>query len=189
MELTPRQLEIIDAALELVARHGIQALTIKNVAEAIHVTEPAIYRHFRSKSELIRTLIDSFDCAVEIPDSLPGWEAVCFYIRSRIRQIIQAPHRARVVFAEELFMNDPQFTEQFQQMMHRHQVKLSAQLAAAQKSNCIVQDIAPEMLFRMIFGAVRLLIKQWAMSGYAFDLQQESEALLDSFSKLLVIKN
>ena len=61
MSLTKRQSEIIDAALKLTAEGGIQNLTIKNLGNALGITEPAIYRHFRSKSEIVRTMIGRFD--------------------------------------------------------------------------------------------------------------------------------
>ena len=64
MSLTKRQSEIIDAALKLTAEGGIQNLTIKNLGNALGITEPAIYRHFRSKSEIVRTMIGRFDEAV-----------------------------------------------------------------------------------------------------------------------------
>ena len=65
MSLTKRQSEIIDAALKLTAEGGIQNLTIKNLGNALGITEPAIYRHFRSKSEIVRTMIGRFDEAVK----------------------------------------------------------------------------------------------------------------------------
>ena len=50
MKLTKRQNEIIDTALNLTASGGIQNLTIKNLADALGITEPAIYRHFMAST-------------------------------------------------------------------------------------------------------------------------------------------
>ena len=61
MKLTKRQNEIIDTALNLTASGGIQNLTIKNLADALGITEPAIYRHFKNKSEIVKTMIARFD--------------------------------------------------------------------------------------------------------------------------------
>ncbi len=47
---------ILDAARELFARHGYEAVTLRKIAEAIEYTPAAIYGHFRDKDELIRTL-------------------------------------------------------------------------------------------------------------------------------------
>ena len=63
MQLTVRQQEIIDAALALIAEQGIQNLTIKNIAAALKITEPAIYRNFDSKFVILDALLYSFESA------------------------------------------------------------------------------------------------------------------------------
>ncbi|MPN45130.1 hypothetical protein SDC9_192697 [bioreactor metagenome] len=40
-------------------------------------------------------------------------------------------------------------------------------------------------MFRIIFGPVRLLIKQWALSRGGFDLREKGEHLLDALRILL----
>ncbi len=55
---TQRQLEFIEAAIKLTATEGIQKLTIRNVASAIGVSEAAVYRHFESKHELLKAILD-----------------------------------------------------------------------------------------------------------------------------------
>lgn len=52
-EPTDRQAEIVAAAFTLIAQNGVQELTIKNLGAAIGESEPAIYRHFASKREIL----------------------------------------------------------------------------------------------------------------------------------------
>jgi AcrR family transcriptional regulator len=56
-EPTPRQLEILERALDLVQETGLANLTLKKVAERVGFTEAAIYRHFASKGALLQGLI------------------------------------------------------------------------------------------------------------------------------------
>lgn len=56
-EPTPRQLEILERALELVQETGLANLTLKKVAERVGFTEAAIYRHFESKGALLGGII------------------------------------------------------------------------------------------------------------------------------------
>jgi AcrR family transcriptional regulator len=46
--------DLVDAAVRLVAREGIQAATVRSITRAAGVTEGALYRHFPSKAELYR---------------------------------------------------------------------------------------------------------------------------------------
>jgi AcrR family transcriptional regulator len=56
--LTPRQVEILDRAAELVAESGLANLTLRKVAERVGFTEAAIYRHFSSKQALLFGLVE-----------------------------------------------------------------------------------------------------------------------------------
>jgi len=186
MELTHRQQEIVDRALHLAAQSGIQSLTIKNLSSAIGVTEPAIYRHFKNKSEIVKSMIESFDLAVPVEtDALSGWPAVRAFIVARFEQVIAKPDLAKVMFAEELFMADAEFADLMFAMMHKHKDIIGKELQLAQANGGMRADLAADMLFRIIMGPVRLLVKQWGMSNAAFDLRRKGAELLDSLEKIL----
>ena len=175
MSLTKRQSEIIDAALKLTAEGGIQNLTIKNLGNALGITEPAIYRHFRSKSEIVRTMIGRFDEAVPAESAeLHGIEAIAAFARNRFGQVQADPPLAQVMFA------DAEFSERMLEMMHRHKETLERHFREAQERGEIRKDLPVDMLFRLFFGPVRLLIKQWGMARGAFDLRRKGEELLNA---------
>jgi AcrR family transcriptional regulator len=44
---------IINGALRLFAEKGVDATSIRDIASSAAITEPAIYRHFRSKEDLV----------------------------------------------------------------------------------------------------------------------------------------
>lgn len=185
MELTKRQNEIIEAALRLTAHGGIQNLTIKNLADALGITEPAIYRHFKSKSGIVKALIGSFDRAVPVSGELSGFDAIAAFARARFEQVAANPPLARVMFSEELFMDDPEFSELMLGMMHKHKSTLERHFREAQTSGEIRGDIASDMLFRLVFGPVRLLVKQWGISNGAFPLVAKGDELLEDLRKIL----
>ena len=60
MEYTARQIEIINAATELMNQGGIQQLTTKSLAEKIGFSEPAIYRHFKNKTDILSSVLNYF---------------------------------------------------------------------------------------------------------------------------------
>ena len=186
MVLTRRQQEIIDTALNLTAEKGIQSLTIKNLGSELGISEPAIYRHFRSKSEIIKTMINGFDLAVPTGDAgRHGFEAVAWYVRKRLQQVIDQPALAKVMFSEELFMGDPEWVGLLLRMMHRHREALGHCFHEAQETGEIRRGLSDEMLFCLVFGPVRMLVKQWGMSERAFDLRERGEALLATLRTIL----
>ena len=54
--------KVLDAARELFARDGYEAVTMRKIAEAIEYSPTAIYLHFKDKESLVRELcISDFD--------------------------------------------------------------------------------------------------------------------------------
>lgn len=185
-----RQGEIIDHAIELIAVGGIQNLTIKNLATRIGVTEPAIYRHFANKFEIVQAMIASFDEAAESEITAAdrekdGLEGVIVFVESRFRLVVAKPSLAQVMFAEEIFMNDAELSAQMLGMMHKHMGRLRSMLLEAREAGEVRADISPDIMLRLIMGPVRLLIKQWGLSGYGFDLASKSQELIDALRKTL----
>lgn len=188
MNLTKRQKEIIDAALRLTAEGGIQNLTIKNVSGALGITEPALYRHFRNKAEIVKAMIANFEvmAAAAITDrKADGLRGIETFVKSRFAMVSGNPPLAKVMFSEELFLDDEDCSALLLDMMHRHRSFLRKMFLNAQKTGEIRRDIEADMLFRLVLGPVRLLIKQWGMSKHAFDLIEEGNRLWNALSKTL----
>ena len=73
-------------------------------------------------------------------------------------------------------------------MMQKHRNLIMENIVIAVKQGIIRSDIAPEMVFRMLAGSLRLLIKQYGMSGNAFDLYDQSNSLFHTWDVLFKIK-
>jgi AcrR family transcriptional regulator len=63
--LTDRQLEIIQTSIKLISSKGIQGLTMKNLSKEIGISEPAIYRHYDNKIEILVSILDYFSSTTQ----------------------------------------------------------------------------------------------------------------------------
>jgi TetR/AcrR family fatty acid metabolism transcriptional regulator len=66
-DFTHRQIEIMDAATLRIDQYGIQELTIKNLAADLNLSEAALYRHFKSKNEILLGLLSYFILEMKDP--------------------------------------------------------------------------------------------------------------------------
>jgi AcrR family transcriptional regulator len=57
--LTAAQTRILDAALDLIAVHGVSATSYQMIADAVGITKAGVYRQFKSKEDLAIALIAS----------------------------------------------------------------------------------------------------------------------------------
>ena len=184
-ELTARQNEIVDVALRLIAEKGIRNLTIRRLSQALNVTDAALYYHFRDKVEIVQALVGRFEAAADDLEELHGWAAVEAALVQRTELVLATPDLARVLFAEELFQGDPEVEDILFGMMRRHHQTMLEHFKEAIDAGELRGDIPMDTLFRMILGPLRLLIKQWGMSGHAFDLSAECQKLLDGLRSVL----
>ena len=182
--LTPRQAEIVDAALKLIAEQGIQHLTIRNLSTAIGVTEAALYRHFPGKTEIIQAMVSRFEEDVDDIGELRGWAAIEAALVRRTELVLAKPDLARGVFAEELFKDSPETEQILHGMMQRNYKIMEQHFQEAVEDGVIRADIPMDTLFRLILGPLRLLIKQWGLSGGSFDLRAKRDEMLSLMKEL-----
>ena len=194
MELTVRQKDILKAAIAIIANQGYEKLTIKNLATKIGVTEAALYRHFKSKREIVTMILSYFEelsnrVLNEICESNNApLDNIRKFVEDRYILFSKNPDLAKVMFSEELFKNDPTFKGQFQCIMHKHKQAMESYLIQAQKDGNIKKDISSIQLFRIIIGSMRFTVTQWNLSDGAFELQKEGSDLFESIIKLIRIK-
>src|SRR3954470_5351921 len=60
---------IVDAALELMAEHGVHDLRMDDVADRAGVAKATIYRRYRSKDALVTDAVATLVNTIEIPDT------------------------------------------------------------------------------------------------------------------------
>ena len=186
--LTPRQAEIVDAALKLIAEQGIQHLTIRNLSTTIGVTEAALYRHFPGKTEIIQAMVSRFEEDVDDIGECRGWAAIEAALVRRTELVLAKPDLARVLFAEELFNDSPEIAQILHGMMQRHYKIMEQHFQEAVEDGAIRMDIPMDTLFRLILGPLRLLIKQWGLSGGSFDLRAKRDEMISLMKELLAPK-
>ena len=53
-----RQEQIVEAALELIGENGVYALSISGIAERVGIVPSALYRHFKSKDDVLDAILE-----------------------------------------------------------------------------------------------------------------------------------
>jgi AcrR family transcriptional regulator len=72
-QLGPRAREIVDVARELLETEGAEALSMRRIADRLHIKAPSLYKHLPDKQALEAALISAafvelaatFECAVD----------------------------------------------------------------------------------------------------------------------------
>jgi len=188
---TSRQEQIINTSIKLIANQGIQYMTIKNIAKDIGVSEPAIYRHFKSKFDIIYTIMDYFDhysrdvCEKIENPVLNALDKIDLFFKNRYRFFSDHPELTKVMFSEEAFQYDTQLSQKIMHVMHQHREVLLKIIEQGQKEGSIRTDINFDHLFHLVIGSMRLLVDRWCFSNFSFDIYTGGLALWKSVKKIL----
>lgn len=194
MDITKRQMEIVRAAIQVIARQGYEKLTTKNIAKSLGVSDASLYRHFDSKKELIKMILCYFeDISCEVIQSiktqnLPPLDRIRRFANSRYEMFEKEPDLAKVMFSEELFKNDPDFEQYFMSIMHIHRDEILCYIVEGQQQNVIRTNVNPSHIFSIIVGSMRLLVTQWNLSKREFVLTSEGNNLTETIIKLIEVK-
>ncbi len=189
--MSTRQKEIVGAAIELISKGGIQELTTKNLATKLKLSEPALYRHFRNKRDILLAILKFFQenqtamyarIAAAGDSPLRTLENM---IGEVFRNFAARPAMATIIFAEGMFQNDKRLSAVLYAIMDERQAQFAALIGGGQAAGGARKDIDKQQLALLTMGAMRLLVTRWRLSGFAFDLAKEGESLLGSLRKLL----
>ncbi|MEN8120258.1 MAG: TetR/AcrR family transcriptional regulator [Bacteroidota bacterium] len=188
--LSERQEQIIKASIDLIDNKGIQGFTIKNLSKAIGISEPAIYRHFESKFEILATILDNFQIQItSFHNKFKDIEGDAFaklsmLLKNRFTSFAENPALVSVVFSEEIFQNEKKLIEKVNEIYRLNENILISILQQAKDENQIDKSADVEILALMVLGSIRLLVKKWKMTHYSFNLQVEGQKLQDNTLKL-----
>jgi AcrR family transcriptional regulator len=94
--------EIVEAALVLADREGLESATMRRIAQALGVGTMTLYTYFRDKDELLDAAVDHAAASVDIPEQGGPW-------RVRLRGLMKEIHRSLIAHPSgvELRMKRP----------------------------------------------------------------------------------
>ncbi len=191
VNLTKRQNEIVEKSIELISKNGIQGLTIKNLSREIGISEPAIYRHFKNKSEILKTLLMLFKLQIDntfmelYNSEVETKDKIEIFFNIHIEKFLKTPHIASVIFSEELFLNEPQFDLIVNDIIKSSIKNMEVLIRMGMEKNEIRSELNSEDLSVIMLGSLRLLVKEWYISGFNTDLKEKVENLKDTILKII----
>jgi len=189
--LSQRGEQIVDVAIKLLSEGGISALTTKNIAEAVGISEPALYRHFRGKMDILVVILERLETNMSrlFKQSLNSEDSVLDQIQTVYKRVFRnftaQPAMAAVVFSEEIFRHDPRLSERVNRIMNTVQENIMRLLRSKKGRMECRRDVPAKDLARVIMGSLRFIVTRWRLGGHSFDLEREGLALSQSLRLMI----
>lgn len=176
-----RQEQIAEAALALVAAQGMKALSVARVARRVGVVPSAIYRHYRSKDDVLDAVLSMIRSRL-----LLNVEAVCsesndplerlqLLLRHHIKLLRDNEGIPRVVFSQELHHGDTQRKTRTYGIIREYLDRVAEIVRDGQQKGQIRSEFRPEAIAMMYLGIVQPAALLWDFSGGDFDVTRHGD--------------
>ena len=192
IKFSERQIEIIEAATKRIDEHGIQDLTIKTLAADLSLSEAALYRHFKSKNEILLGLLTYFieemkgrlDVILSNKDRSPS-ELLKDLFDSQLKTFVQKPSVVSVIFSESIFQFNKELSSTVSSMMELMQNHIETIVKKGQANGSFSKIVGVSTTTTIIMGGMRITVLKWKLSGHKSDLIKDGNKVLNGILKMV----
>ena len=190
-----RRRQIVSAARRLIVKYGSEHVTVRRVAREIGVSEGAIYRHFKSKKEILSFLVDEIEdvlmADIEADDSTKGdglnaIEVLDRIIRHHISSVEQRSGISFQVIAEIISFGDKKLNRKIYDVIDEYINRIKDMLEKGVKEGVIRQGVDLDAAATLFFSTIQGLVSLWALSNYSFGTKEKYEPLWHIFREAIV---
>ncbi len=186
-----RKAQIVAEMLRLADEIGPDRLSTMDVARAVGVSQPAIFRHFPTKGALWLAVAE--DIATRLQETWAAAEAQAVTPEARIRALIGAqlmaisvtPALPSILFSRELQVDNPALRDVFRGLLATFQGRIVAAIRARQAMGALNPKISPEDVAVLLTALVQGVAIRWTLGARGFALVDEGLRLLDVQMELL----
>lgn len=189
---TERQIEIMQAATQRIDKYGIQDLTIKNLAADLQLSEAALYRHFKSKNDILMGLLNYFIQEMKLrlsaiidQEELNAADILKQVFDSQLRSFVNNPSIVSVIFSEGIFQFNKDLNKRVMEMMELMQINIQSVIEKGIHAGQIRGLIGASTITTIIMGSMRMTVLKWKLSGHKSNLLQDGITVLSGILNMI----
>jgi len=193
-----RQAGLVDAALRLAAQRSPADITTGDLAQAVGITQGAVFRHFSSKEAvwlavldwtadtLMRRLQAAADAELAKLDKFAPLAALQAVFMAHVDFVVAHPGVPRVIFQELQHVEDTPLKARVHGLMQQYRALLVGLLQRAQQQLAPDTDLqAAAVLF---VGSVQGLVMQSLISGQVSAMAAQAPGVFKIYLRGLTLK-
>jgi AcrR family transcriptional regulator len=170
---------ILTTAIELFSQHGIDSVTVDQIADAADIGKGTVYNYFSTKEDIVVAFMVDFETRVQakvrrlvaskgsLESILAGFIRFQFQMKKPYHQFVR-------VFLGQMFLRTEQFIPYMVEMQKTIDPPLEALFRGLQQRGLIRRDVSvPDLI--LIFKTIHLgLTALWAVEGPPFQFTEKT---------------
>lgn len=186
--LIHRKETLIITAIEIINELGFQGLTTKEIAKRQGVSEATLFRHYKSKNDLLLSILDFYSqydndiiSTIRIKKMKPK-QGILFFVESYGVYYQNYPEITAITQIYDELSSNPDLGDKVKEIYNQRSGFIMKMIDEAQKLGELREDISSENLADIITSTFNGICLKWRMNDYKFSL---SERLLTTVNMLL----
>ena len=168
-----RRQQIVDIIRNIISSKGIEHVTISEIAGEMGTTKGAIYRHFKSKRDILSLLIDNVEeTLMEVLDKAMVEKDPIENLKNiLLAQLTLAKSRRKtsfIVIMGAMQFSDPFIRRKISQLIQKYLRRIEKLLLSALKLGLVKKDINPKTSAIVFMGLIQSTITVWSYKDFNF---------------------
>ena len=189
-----RQQQITEAALHVIGQKGINGATTVEIASATGISEGNLYRHFRNKEEIIKSVIDKIGndlvailaAVAEISDPLQKLEITFKRHLMYIEGNVGIP---RTIFSEETIVSNENLRASVKNTIFMYFQGIKQIVEQGQKIGALDAEMDSQAITSMFIGTIHFAVTRWLMNNFSPKLTDDAEGLWKNYARAVIHKD
>ena len=176
-----RQEQIIQAAMNLIASRGLKGLSMAALANRIGLVPSAIYRHFKSKNDIVDMILDFIqerlltNIRITCKETSEPMERLQRILKRHVETLRENRAIPRIIFTEDVFSGNPKRKTKVYGIINGYLEGLNKIIRDGQEKGQIRSDMDSKTVALMFLGMIQPGAILWFLSDGKFDISKQSE--------------
>ncbi len=181
LETQIRQKQISEAALDLMGTCGVDALSIAALARQVGLVPSGIYRHFKSKNDVLDATLDLIgeklfeNVKLVQKKTSDSAEQLRMLLKLHIKLISVNRAIPHIVFSESIYSGSSYRKNSVRNIITGYIGEIEKIVLKGQKSGSLRKEVDPKTTALMFMGIILPAVIVWKLTDGAFDLVRHSE--------------
>jgi len=190
---TIRKDQIVNAAKRLIIKHGSEKLTVRAIANEVRLSEGALYRHFKSKRDILALLVDTIEADLLgdiktnniVGDSYSN--ILDTILKGHISAIKQRQGISFQVIAEIIGLGDKKLNKRVSEIIAEYIDELKNLLRKGVESGELRKNLDLNGTALLLFGMIQGLVNIWTLSNYEINLEDSYESSWNTLKECIKV--
>ena len=197
-----RRASLIEAALQLASQRNPSHITTGDLAQAVGLTQGAVFRHFASKEAIwlavldwtAETLMAKLQAASQSthsanPQQVDPLLALRAVFMAHVDFVIAHPGVPRVIFQELQHAQDTPLKASVRELMQRYRVLIFGLLQRAHAQGALAPDTDLQAAAVLFLGSVQGLVMQSLLSAQANPIATQAPGVFAIYLRGLIVRD